>query len=139
MKGTYLMKRLRPLQVALLSAGAISLMVAAGPVSAADQSNGSMDQQNAPGAVEQQGSGQESADFSQLDTNHDGYISPDEARANSDLESGFSQADTNKDGEIDQSEFSAFEAQGQNMQEQPSSPNTEEAPSDNESAPSDQE
>lgn len=49
------------------------------------------------------------ADFSNLDTNQDGYISQDEAQAHQQLSSNWQDADRNADNQIDQSEFSAFE------------------------------
>jgi Ca2+-binding EF-hand superfamily protein len=48
--------------------------------------------------------------FKSLDTNHDGYISPQEAKANSKLSDQWNTADANGDGKIEESEFSAFEA-----------------------------
>lgn len=85
----------------IVSASALALILAVGPVSAAEQ-------------------GMESGkpmSFSQLDTNGDGKISKEEAQAamapgedTSQLDSNFSQADKNADGELDQSEFSAFES-----------------------------
>lgn len=53
--------------------------------------------------------GQQTLSFQSLDTNHDGYISPDEAKADPQLADNFRQADQNADVQIDQSEFSAFE------------------------------
>ena len=47
--------------------------------------------------------------FDDLDTNHDGYISADEAKANPDLWKKFTQADKDSNGKLDVSEFSAFE------------------------------
>jgi len=47
--------------------------------------------------------------FNKLDTNHDGYISQDESKADADLSRNWSTADTNKDGKLEESEFSAFE------------------------------
>jgi Ca2+-binding EF-hand superfamily protein len=47
--------------------------------------------------------------FKQLDVNHDGVISQQEAQADKQLTKDWSKADTNKDGQIDESEFSAFE------------------------------
>lgn len=59
--------------------------------------------------------------FNKLDTNHDGYISQDEAKAQPDLSENYSQADTNKNGQIDESEFSAFEtSEMKSTPEQPS-------------------
>ena len=53
------------------------------------------------------------AQFSELDTNQDGYISKSEAQAGERLSGNFQQADANSDGKIDSAEFSAFEAGGQ--------------------------
>ena len=47
--------------------------------------------------------------FMRLDTNHDGYISQDEAKADSQLSQEWKTVDTNNTGKIDESEFSAFE------------------------------
>jgi hypothetical protein len=47
--------------------------------------------------------------FNQLDTNHDGYISKDEAKADSMLSEEWSKVDPTNKGKIDESEFSAFE------------------------------
>jgi len=47
--------------------------------------------------------------FEALDTNHDGYISPEEAKADPKLAVNFQKADQNSDNQIEQSEFSAFE------------------------------
>lgn len=46
--------------------------------------------------------------FSDLDTNHDGYISKEEANAQ--VKDRWETADTNADGKLDQSEFSALES-----------------------------
>ncbi len=47
--------------------------------------------------------------FNKLDTNHDGYISQQESKADADLSRNYNSADTNKDGKLEESEFSAFE------------------------------
>ena len=47
--------------------------------------------------------------FNQLDTNHDGYISRDEAQADSELSQNWNRADLKATNKIDESEFSAFE------------------------------
>jgi len=47
--------------------------------------------------------------FNKLDTNHDGYISKEEANADSQLTDDWENADTNSDGKINAAEFSAFE------------------------------
>lgn len=48
--------------------------------------------------------------FNSLDTNHDGYISPQEAKADPKLSEQWDSADANGDGKIEETEFSAFEA-----------------------------
>lgn len=48
------------------------------------------------------------SEFSQLDTNEDGYISRDEASGK--LVDEYADADHDENGLVDQSEFSAFEA-----------------------------
>ncbi len=50
------------------------------------------------------------AAFQELDANHDGQISRDEAKKSSDVNNKFNQADANKDGKLDAAEFSALEA-----------------------------
>lgn len=47
--------------------------------------------------------------FKNLDTNHDGYVSKEEAMSSKRLSQDWSKADTNKDGKLEESEFSAFE------------------------------
>lgn len=47
--------------------------------------------------------------FNKLDTNHDGYISREEARSDRQLSQDWDSADTNQDGKLEESEFSAFE------------------------------
>lgn len=47
--------------------------------------------------------------FNKLDTNHDGYISREEARSDRQLSLDWDSADTNQDGKLEESEFSAFE------------------------------
>jgi len=47
--------------------------------------------------------------FNKLDTNHDGYISKEEAKADSHLSQNWSTVDPNNNGKISESEFSAFE------------------------------
>lgn len=48
--------------------------------------------------------------FSNLDTNHDGKISQEEAAANPSVAAQFDKADSNQDGSLEESEFSAMEA-----------------------------
>jgi hypothetical protein len=50
------------------------------------------------------------ATFQDLDANHDGQISRDEAKKSSEVNNKFDQADANKDGKLDAAEFSALEA-----------------------------
>jgi len=60
--------------------------------------------------------------FRDLDSNNNGYISPQEAQSDPRLHTNFSQADKNADNRIDQSEFSAFEmAQPEETPAQPES------------------
>lgn len=47
----------------------------------------------------------QSAEFSKLDTNRDGYISRDEARAVKNFGTSFVEADGNRDGRLDPDEF----------------------------------
>jgi len=47
--------------------------------------------------------------FKDLDTNHDGKISREEANKSPDVSSKFTQADANKDGKLDAAEFAALE------------------------------
>ena len=48
--------------------------------------------------------------FQDLDTNHDGQISPDEAKKAPEVSKRFVQADANRDGRLDAAEFAALEA-----------------------------
>jgi hypothetical protein len=48
--------------------------------------------------------------FEDLDTNHDGQISQDEAKKAPEIAKKFVQADTNHDGKLDAAEFAALEA-----------------------------
>lgn len=54
--------------------------------------------------------GADKATFKDLDANHDGQISMDEAKKSPNVSDQFSQADANKDGKLDAAEFSALEA-----------------------------
>jgi Ca2+-binding EF-hand superfamily protein len=47
--------------------------------------------------------------FQDLDTNHDGQISRDEAKKAPNVSKNFDQTDANKDGKLDSSEFAAME------------------------------
>lgn len=49
------------------------------------------------------------ASFEDLDTNHDGQISIDEAKKAPEVSKGFVRADTNQDGKLDAAEFAALE------------------------------
>ena len=46
-------------------------------------------------------------DFTTLDTNRDGMVTPDEAQAFTDLAAVFSQADRNQDGRLSEDEYTA--------------------------------
>ncbi|MEJ2346400.1 MAG: hypothetical protein P8090_13500 [Gammaproteobacteria bacterium] len=52
------------------------------------------------------------AQFGKLDTNHDGYVSKREAKANPALYKEWKRADANHDGKLDQAEFAQFETGG---------------------------
>ena len=47
--------------------------------------------------------------FNRLDTNHDGYVSIEEATGNNDMLGKWTDIDKNSDGQLEYSEFSAFE------------------------------
>lgn len=49
------------------------------------------------------------ASFQDLDTNHDGQITLDEAKKSPEVNTKFTQADANKDGKLDAAEFAALE------------------------------
>ena len=53
----------------------------------------------------------QAADFSQLDTDNNGAISPSEAASRPNLTKNWSKIDENEDGQVDRAEFSAFEKQ----------------------------
>lgn len=48
--------------------------------------------------------------FDELDVNHDGYVSRDEARNAEELNTRFSELDRDNDGKLTQQEYNAFEA-----------------------------
>lgn len=52
--------------------------------------------------------------LTKLDTNHDGVISQEEAKANPDLAARFSEIDANSDGRIESAEFARFEVSSDN-------------------------
>lgn len=54
--------------------------------------------------------------FQELDTNSDGYLSPQEAKSDQQLSDNWKKADQNKDNQIDRSEFSAFEMSTEEME-----------------------
>ena len=56
--------------------------------------------------------GDTSASFKALDTNADGRISQDEAKASKGVSENYGALDINKDGTLDAAEFSAFETGG---------------------------
>ena len=47
--------------------------------------------------------------FQDLDANHDGQITPAEAKKSPEVNNKFTQADANKDGKLDAAEFAALE------------------------------
>lgn len=49
--------------------------------------------------------GQSGPDFNRFDSNHDGYVSRDEARQLRDFDQAFAEADDNRDGKLDAAEF----------------------------------
>jgi EF hand len=51
------------------------------------------------------GSAQSAPDFTTLDSNRDGTVTPDEAQAFADLAAVFGQADTNHDGRLSEDEY----------------------------------
>lgn len=48
--------------------------------------------------------------FSQIDSNHDGKISQEEAKTYADLANKFASVDSNHDNAVDEAEFARFEA-----------------------------
>lgn len=62
---------------------------------------------------------QEVAGFSELDKNHDGYVSKEESRQIQGLSNNFTQYDKNKDQKLNRTEFSAFEEQEIQQRSQP--------------------
>ena len=61
--------------------------------------------------------GSSATSFKDLDTNHDGQITLDEAKKAPQIKNGFSQADTNQDGVLDAAEFAALETMPKEMKE----------------------
>jgi Ca2+-binding EF-hand superfamily protein len=57
-------------------------------------------------------SAEEVKTFEQLDADSDGYISKEEAKADTSINRNWTKADKDKNGRLDTSEFSAFEASG---------------------------
>lgn len=49
--------------------------------------------------------------YKKLDTNGDGYVSPEEATANPKLAAQFDKLDRNGDAKLDQAEFARFETE----------------------------
>lgn len=76
---------------ALTIAALGALLVIAG----CDQSGSSMDEMGAESAPE----------FSSIDANADGSLTPEEAQSNAKLSSMFAEADTNGDGRINRDEY----------------------------------
>lgn len=81
---------------------------------AGDQAQQTMD----PQQQTQQLSEQQQQNWTQLDTNQDGYISRDEAAANVELSDAFQDQDQNADGQLSAEEFSSWEGSEQQQQEQ---------------------
>ena len=54
--------------------------------------------------------GSGAASFQDLDKNHDGQISLDEAKKSTEVKDRFTEADVNQDGKLDAAEFAALEA-----------------------------
>jgi Ca2+-binding EF-hand superfamily protein len=75
------------------------------PLESQQQNESSTDEANQPSQKE---SAKEQPSFSQLDANHDGYISKEEAKDFDQLVLHFKQLDQNNDGKLDSSEFGAL-------------------------------
>lgn len=100
------MNKFTPLTSAALAA---LLALAMNGASAAGDSGNAMSSGNDQLSKDQQ-------QFQKLDTNNDGKISQDEAKADPQLDKQFSSADSNHDNAVDQGEFAQFEAQSQGSQ-----------------------
>jgi hypothetical protein len=108
-QGGAIMNKFTPLTSAALAA---LLALAMNGASAAGDSG------NAMSSGSNQLSKDQQQQFQKLDTNSDGRISQDEAKADPQLEQQFSSADSNHDNAVDQGEFAQFEAQSQGSQGQ---------------------
>ena len=73
------------------------------------------DTQNSGAVQEHQGTQVEG--LQSLDTDHDGYISQEEAMNNQDLVNRWGELDTNADGQLDEEEFARFESEGMTEEE----------------------
>ena len=73
------------------------------------------DTQNPDAVAEHQGTQVEG--LQGLDTDHDGYISQEEAMNNQDLVNHWGELDTNADGQLDEEEFARFESEGMTEEE----------------------
>lgn len=92
---------------ALIAAMFSSAFIIAGAASAAGWSGGTKGQDNMQGTTGYQHTSK--MDFSELDTNHDGTISKEEAAANPKLYQDFKNLDKNGDGKLEKAEFARFE------------------------------
>lgn len=88
---------------------------------------GSSSSSNSTGSNSASASG--SVMFQNLDANHDGKISRDEAKNAPEISNNFSTADVNKDGKLDASEFSALETPKDSTSSTPGSGTTTDLPS----------
>ena len=70
--------------------------------------SGSMDRDRASGGEHSASGRSASRDFERLDKNHDGYISRDEAKDASELNTRFTELDRNNDGKLSRDEYSAL-------------------------------
>ena len=70
--------------------------------------------------------------FQELDQNHDGYVSINEATGQTELLKQWTEVDTNSDGQLEMTEFSAFETEPEYFQPpvNPDEPNIGSAPND---------
>ena len=97
--------------IAVAVAGAFALPVAALASAGGDNIVVAQASANPPGTASP-GSGATtgSARFDELDKNHDGFISRDEARDAAELNTRFSELDKNNDGKLSREEYDAVNA-----------------------------
>ena len=72
--------------------------------------SGSMDRDRASGGEHSASGRSASRDFERLDKNHDGYISRDEAKDASELNTRFTELDANNDGKLSREEYNGVNA-----------------------------